>query len=136
MEGSAVDDTLHDRAPGRDESADDAANDPATSCDRPVRNPEQVPPLVQPNPETAPATKPIELTATAASFRVRLCKWCSQIDVRGPRRETDVVAILIIGKTVLACWNAKHMIVQDGICEACGDALKNGRVMSERSTAL
>ncbi len=75
------------------------------------------------NPETAPATRPTEPTPTAAGFRIRFCGWCKQIDIRGPRRDSDVISLLIIGKRILAAWNGKVMIIQDGICEACSERL-------------
>jgi hypothetical protein len=105
-----VDKEIRNHAAGRDASAHDAGADPATPRDLP-------------NAGTAPATRPPELTPTAAGFRIRFCGWCRQIDIRGPRRDTDVVSLLIIGKRILAAWNGKVMIVQDGICEACSENL-------------
>ncbi len=121
MEGSAVDNEIRNHAAGRDANAYDAAGDPATPCDRQVGATEQIPSVA--NPETRPATAPAEPTAAAAGFRIRFCGWCKQIDIRGPRRDSDVISLLIIGKRILAAWNGKVMIIQDGICEACSERL-------------
>jgi hypothetical protein len=145
-----MDEVLHDQTAGRHgpetESADGAhpARPGAEAGPRAATNefitvkdgvPSSFPAVVdQANPATAPATRPTELTPTAAGFRIRFCKWCKQIDVRGPRREGDVIAILIIGERVRACWNGRDMIVQDGICEVCADCLKNGRVIDGSTT--
>ncbi len=78
---------------------------------------------LSPDPQTTPATQPTEMTPTAVGFRIRFCGWCKQIDIRGPRRDSDVISLLIIGKRILAAWNGKVMIIQDGICEACSKRL-------------
>jgi hypothetical protein len=126
-----MDDKIRNQAAGRDESAADAGHGTvaAGSSARTTDTRDL------PNEGTAPATRPTEPTATSAGVRVRLCKWCKQIDLRGARRQTDVIAILIIGEIVRACWNGKDMIVQDGICESCAAALKSGRVV-DGSTML
>jgi hypothetical protein len=112
-----VDQEIRNHAAGRDAVAHDAGNDSAT-----------------PNPDTQPATRPTELTPTAAGFRIRHCAWCKGVDIRGPRRDTDVVTLLIIGKRLLAAWNGKVMIVQDGICELCAGLLKDGKVIDGSTT--
>ena len=117
-----MDDKIRNQAAGRDQSPADAGHGQAAPRDLP-------------NEGTAPATRPTEPTATIAGVRIRLCGWCKQLDLRGARRQTDVMAILVIGEMVRACWNGKDMIVQDGICESCADALKNGRVV-DGSTPL
>jgi hypothetical protein len=123
MERSTVDNEIRDRSAGRHEAANDAGANPAAPRDR-----------AQPDPATAPATRPTEVTPTSAGFRVRSCKWCNQVDLRGPRRETDVIAIIAIGKKVLASWNAQPIIVQDGICESCASKLKDGHVIDGSTT--
>jgi hypothetical protein len=156
-----MDDTLRDRTTGRHETPADAGDasersagteGPAASRDRQNAGPgytdvdaaiinaaseaavTKAREIEQPDPATAPATRPTEPTATSSGVRVRLCKWCKQIDLRGARRQTDVIAILIIGEIVRACWNGKDMIVQDGICESCAAALKSGRVVDGSTT--
>jgi hypothetical protein len=94
---------------------------------RPQAVPEDAGHSQKPNPGTQPATRPTELTPTAAGFRIRHCAWCKGIDIRGPRRDTDVISLLVIGKRILAAWNGKVMIVQDGICEICAGLLKDGK---------
>ena len=116
-----MDDKIRNQAAGRDETSADAGHGQAAPRDLP-------------NEGTAPATRPTEPPATSSGVRVRLCKWCKQIDLRGARRQTDVIAILIIGEIVRACWNGKDMIVQDGICESCAAALKSGRVVDGSTT--
>jgi hypothetical protein len=125
LEGSGVEPAIHDRTSGRNAVAPDAGDNSPAPCDRP-----------RSNPGTAPATRPAELTptTTAAGFRIRFCTWCKQIDVRGTRRDTDVISIIIAGKIILATWNGKTVMVQDGICEACADCLKNGRVIDGSTT--
>lgn len=126
--------TIHDRTAGRVEADPDAGDVAASNAS--AVDPAAPRDSASPDPGTAPATRPAELTPTAAGFRIRFCGWCKQVDVRGARRDTDVIAILIVGKVTMACWNGKPMIVQDGICEACAVALKDGRVSDERNTSL
>ena len=105
-----MDDTLHDRASGRDESAHDAGHDKATPCDRPSA-------------DTAPATRPVT-PSTVESNIVVICAWCPQLHIlKIQRRDVDVIVVFQLGKELRIVRNGVNLDISHGICQPCRERL-------------
>jgi hypothetical protein len=80
---------------------------------------------------------PAAINRAPCGTRVRFCTWCKQIDIRGARRENDVILLYIHGNEQRAFWNGRAAIIQDGICEACAVELRaTGRVSKKGAKTL
>lgn len=126
--------TIRNLADGRNEAAHDAGHDSPASRDSAGAG--------------SGSTAPVSTDAAPA---VRLCQWCKDFRIQGMTDRRGILSITFRGGQTVgedrlpvrgwgALWahgdKSEWLMVQDGICEGCAEALKDGRVISEGSTTL